>query len=96
MSKTTTNSRDFHRQMVIMSQLNWKNEIQTNTYALQIITYPAGIISWPLEQIQATDVKSRKLLTIHGGFQPKSRIFSFYTNLKECPFLQCRLWKLKT
>ena len=46
-----------------------KNKDQAiNMYALPFIRYPAGIISWAEEEIEATDVKARKLLTIHGGF----------------------------
>ncbi|TWW59399.1 hypothetical protein D4764_06G0009290 [Takifugu flavidus] len=58
---------------VLKSQLNGKHKIQAiNTYALPEIRYPSGIIPWPLEEIQATDIKTRKLLTMHGGFHPKS------------------------
>lgn len=30
------------------------------------LLYPTGIIRWPKEEIQATDIKTRKLLTVHG------------------------------
>lgn len=52
-------------------------------YALPVIRYPAGIISWPREEIEATDIKTRKLLTIHGGFHPKSSTLRLYTKWKE-------------
>ncbi|TWW74442.1 Rho GTPase-activating protein 26 GTPase regulator associated with focal adhesion kinase [Takifugu flavidus] len=69
---------------VLKSQLNGKHKIQAiNTYALPIIRYPAGIIPWPLEEIQATDIKTRKLLTMHGGFHPKSSVLRLYTKRKE-------------
>ncbi|KAF7666151.1 hypothetical protein LDENG_00119060 [Lucifuga dentata] len=41
-------------------------------HALPVIRYPPGIISWPQEEMDATDVKTRKRLTLHGGFHPKS------------------------
>ncbi|XP_039892266.1 uncharacterized protein LOC120736309 [Simochromis diagramma] len=51
---------------VLKSQLNGKNKIWAiNTYALPVIRHLAGIISWPKEEIEATDIKTRKLLTIH-------------------------------
>ncbi|TWW67382.1 hypothetical protein D4764_02G0004230 [Takifugu flavidus] len=69
---------------VLKSQLNGKHKIQAiNTYALPVIRYPAGIIPWPLEEIQATDIKTRKLLTMHGGFHPKSSVLRLYTKRKE-------------
>ncbi|KAL4008504.1 hypothetical protein ACER0C_002356 [Sarotherodon galilaeus] len=60
---------------VLRSQLNGKNKIRViNTYALTVIRYPAGVIGWPKEEIEATDIKTRKLLTMHGGFhqQPEA------------------------
>ncbi|MHC5954160.1 hypothetical protein ACYTX9_09610, partial [Streptococcus pyogenes] len=58
---------------VLRSQLNGKNKIRAiNTYALPVIRYPAGVIGWPEEEIEANDIKTRKLLTMHGGFHPKS------------------------
>ncbi|TWW65015.1 hypothetical protein D4764_22G0006620 [Takifugu flavidus] len=69
---------------VLKSQLNRKHKIQAiNTYALPVIRYPAGIIPWPLEEIQANDIKTRKLLTMHGGFHPKSSVLRLYRKRKE-------------
>lgn len=28
------------------------------------------IISWPEEDIEATDIKTTKLITMHGGYKP--------------------------
>ncbi|KAI3374267.1 hypothetical protein L3Q82_006114 [Scortum barcoo] len=69
---------------VLRSQLNGKNKVcATNTYALPVIRYPTGIISWPKEEIEATDIKTRKLLPMHGGFHPKSRTLGLSTRQKE-------------
>lgn len=44
-----------------------KNKVQAiNTYTLPVIRHPAGIIRWPKEEIEATDIKTRKLLPMHG------------------------------
>ncbi|XP_076610522.1 uncharacterized protein LOC143335176 [Chaetodon auriga] len=68
---------------VLKSQLNGKNKIQViNTYTLPVIRYPAGIISWPLEEMEASDIKTRKLLTMHGGFHPKSSVLRLCTKRK--------------
>uniref|UniRef100_A0A3B3HDB2 HAT C-terminal dimerisation domain-containing protein n=1 Tax=Oryzias latipes TaxID=8090 RepID=A0A3B3HDB2_ORYLA len=69
---------------VLRSQLNGKNKTRAiNSYALPVIRYPAGIIRWPKEEIQTTDVKTRKLLTMHGGFHPKSSTLRLYASRKE-------------
>ncbi|XP_051920732.1 uncharacterized protein LOC127600296 isoform X1 [Hippocampus zosterae] len=69
---------------VLRSQLNGKNKTRAiNSYALPVIRYPAGIIRWPKEEIQTTDVRTRKLLTMHGGFHPKSSTLRLYASRKE-------------
>lgn len=56
---------------VLRSQLDGKNKIWAiNTYALLIISYSAGIISWPEEEIEASDIKARNVLTMRGRFRP--------------------------
>ena len=39
-----------------------------NIYELPVINYPAVIITWPKEDIEATDIKKSNLLNIDGGF----------------------------
>ena len=47
------------------SLLNGKNKVpDINTYALPVIRYPADLITRPKEEIEATDIKIRKLLTM--------------------------------
>uniref|UniRef100_A0A096MCJ5 Uncharacterized protein n=1 Tax=Poecilia formosa TaxID=48698 RepID=A0A096MCJ5_POEFO len=58
---------------VLRNQLNGKNKIRAiNSYTLPEIRDSAGITSWPMEEINTTDFKTRKLLTMHEGFHPKS------------------------
>ena len=70
-----------HRvRQVPKSQLNGKNKVQAfNTYTLPVIRYTACIISWSKEEIEATDVKIRMLLTKHRRLHPKSSSLRFYT-----------------
>ena len=69
---------------VLKSQLSGKNKIQAiTTYALPVIRYPAGIVSWTKEEMEAVDVKTRKLLTMHRGFHPKSNFQRLYATWKE-------------
>lgn len=44
-----------------------KRSEQFNSYVLPVIRYPAGIISWPKEKIQTTDIKTQQLLNVYGG-----------------------------
>lgn len=63
---------------VLRSQLNRRNKVWSiNTCALSGIRYPAGIIHWP-EEIEATDIKTRRLLAIHGGFHPRFSTLRLY------------------
>lgn len=52
-----------------------KNKIRgINTYTLPVIRYPAGI---------PTDIKTRKLFTMHADFHPKSSTPRPYAKRKE-------------
>lgn len=69
---------------VLRSKLNGKNKIWAiNTYAMTVIRYLTGIISWPNEETNATNIKTRKLLTAHGGFHPNSSALRVYAKQKE-------------
>lgn len=54
-----------------------KQNIQDNKH-LPVIWYTAGIINWPKEEIEVTDVKTRKLLTMDGRFHTKSSNLRLY------------------
>lgn len=58
--------------------LNSKHKVQAiNRYALCVIRHPAGIIGFPKEEKEVTDIKTRKLPTVLGGFHSKSlRLFT--------------------
>lgn len=56
---------------------------EPSTHVLSVINCPDGIIRRPQEDLHAADVKTQKLLTIHGGFPPKSSTLRFYKQYKE-------------
>ena len=61
------NPNTYTVRQVLKSWLNGKNKVQTiNMYDLLIIRYPTDIISWPVEEIEGTDIKTRELLLMHG------------------------------
>ena len=49
-----------------------------NTYALPVIRYPASIVSWTKEEMEAADVKFRKLLTMYESFHRRSNVERLY------------------
>ena len=40
-------------------------------------------MTWPKKEIEATDIKTKMFLTVHGGFHPKSSTLRLYTERKE-------------
>lgn len=48
---------------------------------LRVIRYPGGVIKYPKEKIETTDIKTRKLLTKREGFHfhPKCSTLRLYT-----------------
>jgi hypothetical protein len=63
--------------------LNAKNQVKAlNTYAIPVVTYPAGIIKWTEETIKETDIATWKLLTMHGALHPKSSTTRLYHSRK--------------
>ena len=64
--KTATSEYHQRIRQILKNQLSGKNKIHAiNMYALPVIRYPAGIVSWPKEDMEAADVKTRKLLTMY-------------------------------
>ena len=49
-----------------------------NTWAVSLLRYSAAFISWRKCELQAIDMKIRKLLSIHGGLHPKSDFDRLY------------------
>ena len=57
------------------SKLNARNTFQAiNTWAVPSICYGPGIIEWAKKDLKYLDRKARKLITMHGGFQPGSNV----------------------
>ena len=70
--KSATSKYLLRIRQVLKSQLGMgrsKSELST---CMPVIRYPAGIITWLKEESEATDIKARKILPMHGGFNPKS------------------------
>ena len=76
---------DYKRRLRLIwkSKLNGKNKIQaSNTWAVALLRYGAGIINWKVVELKKIDRTTRKTLTTYGAFHPKSYIDRLYLKLK--------------
>ena len=66
------------------SKLNSGNLVRgVNTWAVSLLRYSAGFVSWRKNELQAIDRKTRKLFTIYGALHPKSDVDRLYIPRKE-------------
>ena len=69
---------------VLKSKLNGGNLVRgVNTLAVSVIRYSAAFVSWRKSELQAIDIKTRKLFTIYGALHPKSDVDRLYIPRKE-------------
>ena len=55
--------------LILRSKLNGRNKVTaTNTWAVAIFRYGAGILSWRVHELNSLDRKTRKFMTMHGAF----------------------------
>lgn len=68
MSRMARNNLRFHREMGTLSR-TLGNQPEPNASR-----------NWPKEEREATEIKTRKLPTMHQGFHPKSCTLKLYKN----------------
>ena len=69
---------------VLRSKLYSKNKVTAiNTFPVPFIRYPVAVVNWRREDLKETDIGTRKLMTMHGVFHPKSSTARLYTSRKE-------------
>ena len=69
--------------MILKSKLNGRNKITTlNIWAVSILRYGAGILKWNKNELQETDRKTRKLMTINNELHPQSDIARLHVSRK--------------
>ena len=49
-----------------------------NVWAVSVVRYTAGILEWKEKELQALDVKTRKILTTNGTFHRRSNVHRLY------------------
>ena len=70
--------------MILKFKLNGRNKVTaTNTWAVAIFRYGAGIIQWKASEPKDLDRKSRKTMTMYGGLHQKSDVDRLYVKRKE-------------
>ncbi|XP_045463805.1 uncharacterized protein LOC123673363 [Harmonia axyridis] len=70
----------FHRvNQVLKSKLNSKSLfLALNTWALPIMTYTFGVLTWSTTELRALDTKIRTILTKYGVHHPHSSVARLY------------------
>ena len=79
-------SKEYIRRVrkVLKSQLHGRNCIQAiNTWAVPVVRYGAGILSWKTTETKALDVKTRKLMRIHGAQHPQGDVDRLYVSRRQ-------------
>ena len=70
--------------LVSKSMLYGGNLIKAiNAWAVSVVRYSAGVIEWSKAELKAMDIKTRKILTMHGAFHEKSSTYRLYLKRKE-------------
>ena len=65
------------------SKLNCRNKIMaTNTWAVALMRYGAGILKWNKNELQEIDRKTRKVMTINKELYPRSDLARIYVPRK--------------
>ena len=65
--------------LVLKSKLNGKNKIKgTNTWAVSLMRYGAGILKWTSEELKALDRRTRNMMTMNKALHPKSNVERIY------------------
>ena len=73
--------REYERRMrlILRSKLNGRNKVAAmNTWAVAIVRYCTGILDCKDRELKCLDRGTRKLMTMHEAFHPKSNVERLY------------------
>ena len=69
---------------LLRSALNGHNIITAiNTWAVALIRYSAGNLTWTQDDLKPADRRTRKLMTMHGTLHPRADVARMYIRCKE-------------
>ena len=84
MKEKITKEYKRRQRLILKSKLNGRNKVTaTNTWAVAILRYGAGIIQWEASEPKDLDRNSRKTMTMYGGLHQKSDVDRLYVKRKE-------------
>ena len=64
---------------ILKSQLHGRFCVQAiNTWAVPVVRYGAGILNWTAEELRGLDIKTRKLMRLHGAHHPQGDVDRLY------------------
>ena len=78
--------REYFRRvkMVLRTELYGRNKVLAiNELALPVLTYSFGVIHWGTTDLQQLDLRTRKLLTMHGVHHPSADVDRLYAPCNE-------------
>ena len=65
--------------LILKNELNGKNKIiALNTWVVSLIKYGAGMLKWNNNELQETDRKTRKFITMNKELHPRSDVAPLY------------------
>ena len=83
-NKKTTKEYKRRQRLILKFKLNGRNKVTgINTWEVAIFRYGAGIIQWKASELNDSDRKSRKTMTMYGGLHLKSDVDRLYVKRKE-------------
>ena len=66
---------------IMKSRLNGRNKIiATNTWAVPLMRYGAGIVKWTKSELDEIDRKIRKVMTMNKELHPRSDVNRLYVS----------------
>ena len=78
--------KEYHRRVrkVLETKLNSGDVFKAiNTWAVSVVRYSAAFLGWSRLQLEEIDSLTRKLRSIHNGFDPKSNVDWLYLSRSE-------------
>ena len=82
--KTKVKKEYFRRLKCLLKSELYAGNLITgiNAWAIGIVRYTAGILSWGKEEMRRMDIDTRKTMTMHGAFHIKSSVDRLYLKRK--------------
>ena len=69
--------------LILKSKLNGRNKIMAlNTWAVSILRYGAGILTWIKNELQEMDRKTRRFMAMNKELHPRSDVARLYVSRK--------------